>query len=253
MIFESFISWWDRRLLRIHVQWPRNWWRKPNSELEDKEASLKWLTGIRAICSLSVLQSAMLKRHASSAGGGKWGLETQTVDGQKGQLKFQCNDVSLTDTCEGNQTHKISKRQGNMPKMCSWYKQFANCCAKTLSHIKSHSAVVWQMENVLKLLLASCWLLLIFVHLSLPDYTLVCQSVHLTQSLGDVLTVISVKIWEVQVQKTCPCFPVEVYWRWVTVETVSASVAVWSVALNHTVWKWEQLILVLLWQWRGPL
>lgn len=80
---------------------------------------------------MSCLQAAILERDVAS--GGSVNLlslrcsETQTLVRQKVQLlKFQCNEVTITDTGGGNQTHKLSNRQGNMPKMYSWYRKFAN-------------------------------------------------------------------------------------------------------------------------------
>lgn len=46
---------------------------------------------------------------------------------------------------------------------------------------------------------------------------------------------------------------VEARGRSASTEVVSASVAMWSRHLNHTVWERQQLILVLLWQRRGLL
>lgn len=40
---------------------------------------------------------------------------------------------------------------------------------------------------------------------------------------------------------------------WLAAEVVSASVVVWSAALNRTVWESEQLIRALLWQSPAPL
>lgn len=62
----------------------------------------------------------------------KWssfrGCETQTLERQKDQLlKFQCNEVNITETVRGNQTQMLLERQGNMPKMHSWCRQFFMC------------------------------------------------------------------------------------------------------------------------------